>query len=117
MSQLPSEFDELRVSVERLRAMLESLIVRGLRACAADEMAQLQSHIDYLDKAGAGHVAGVLAELRRQIEKDDRSSAKTLLTAQTSVRLLGRLLTLKVVAAQYQMALIPAGDHPDEGDE
>jgi hypothetical protein len=109
MTPLSPEFDELRVTVERLRAMLESLIVRGLRACGADEIAQLQAYIDYLDKAGAGHVAGVLTDLRQQIEKDDRQSAGTLLTAQTSVRLLERLLTLKVVKEQYQMAL--EGDH------
>ena len=105
MSNLPAEFEELRVTVERLRAMLEGLIVRGLRACGADEIAQLKSYIDYLDKAGASHVAGVLSELRGQIEKDDRTSARTLLTAQTSVRLLERLLTLRVVNGQYAMAL------------
>ena len=105
MSPLTPEFEELRVTVERLRAMLEGLIVRGLRACGADEIAQLKSYIDYLDKAGASHVAGALMELKEKIEKDERSSAKTLLTAQTSVRLLERLLTLRVVTGQFAMAL------------
>jgi hypothetical protein len=113
MSRFPAEFEELRVTIERLRAMLESLIVRGLRACGSDEIAQLQSYIDYLDKAGASHIAGVLTELREQIEKDDRVSARTLLSAQTSVRLLERMLTLRVVNGQYAVALA-GSDHDAE---
>ena len=129
-TQACDEFEELRISVERLRTLLEMIVVRGLRACGADELAQLQSQVDYLDRAGAAHVAGVLAELHAQIDKDDRASARTLLRAQTAVRLLERLLTLRVVRSRYQLAFqmqenpaagdgSPADDQDDEdeGDE
>lgn len=99
------EFEELRIHVERLRTLLEALVLRGLRACGADELAQLQSQVEYLDAAGAAHVAAVLAELRGQVERDDRASARTLLKAQTAVRLLERLLTLRIVRARYAVAL------------
>jgi hypothetical protein len=111
-----TEFEELRVHIERLRTMLELLVVRGLRACGADELAELKAHTEHLDRAGAGHVAGVLAKLHGQIEGDDRGSAATLLNAQTAVRLLERLLTLRVVSSQYAAAMA-AMETPDSGDE
>jgi hypothetical protein len=111
MSALSAEFEELRVSIERLRGLLESLVVRGLRACGPDELAQLQSFTEHLERAGAGHVAAVLAGLGALIEKDDRAAARALLEAQTSVRLLERLLTLRVVRGQYAAA-VEALDHP-----
>ncbi len=106
---LSPEFDELRIGTERLRTLLETLIVRGLRACGPDELLQLQSFTDYLEQAGAGHVASILSSLHSQIEKDERESAQTLLTAQIAVRLLERLLTLRVVGSQYQAAVALAG--------
>ena len=105
MSTLPGEFEELRITIERLRALLDNLIVRGLRACGPDERVQLKSFTDYLEHAGAGHVGSVLSLLHDQMEKDDRASARTMLEAQTAVRLLERLLTLKIVRGQYEMAL------------
>jgi hypothetical protein len=110
MTQIPAECEELRVNLERLRALLDSLVVRGLRACGPDEMAQLRSYTDHLERSGAGHVAAALTDLQSRIQKDDRSSAATLLTAQTSVRLLERLLTLRVVRAQFESATAEPGE-------
>src|SRR5258708_20617845 len=101
---LTSEFDELRIGIERLRALLETLIVRGLRACGSDELLQLQSFTEYLERAGAGHVASILTELHSQIEKDERTSARTLLNPQTSMRLLESRLTLREVRSQSPLA-------------
>src|SRR5687768_498168 len=118
MNALPPEFDELRCGIERLRSLLENLVVRGLRACGSDELLQLKSLTEYLEQSGAGHVAAILSELHEQIEKDDRTSAQTLLLAQTAVRLLERLLTLRVVRGQYEMALQSLdGDDPADDEE
>jgi hypothetical protein len=106
MKNPQTEIDELRISIERLRSMLEGLIVRGLRACGRDELVQLQACSEDLERSGAGHVAGILNELRRQIESNDRAAARTLLRAQTSVRLLERLLTLRVVSGTMQAAVM-----------
>jgi hypothetical protein len=105
MPTLPPEFDELRVGIERLRALLENLIVRGLRACGSDELLQLKSLTDYLEQADAGHVAATLVKLHDEIEQDQRTSARTLLEAQTSVRVLERLLTLRIVRSQFAAAV------------
>jgi hypothetical protein len=107
-----SEFQELRIHIERLRAMLETLVVRGLRACGPDELAELKSHTEHLERAGAGHVASILSKLHGEIEQDQRTSAATLLNAQTAVRLLERLLTLRVVGSQFASA-IAAMEHPE----
>ena len=105
MIPITAEHEELRVSIERLRALLENLVVRGLRACGPDELGQLKSYTEHLETSGAGHVAATLADLHAKIEAGDRAAAKALLTALVSVRLLERLLTLRVVGEQYAAAL------------
>jgi hypothetical protein len=110
--QIPDELEELRVSIERIRTLLENLVVRGLRACGPDELLQIGSYTEHLEQTGAGYLASGLAELRRQIEQDDRGSARTLLETQTNVRLLERLLTLRVVKGQYAAAIALA-DRPE----
>jgi hypothetical protein len=108
--QVPGELEELRVGLERIRTLLENLVVRGLRACGPDELGQIGSFAEHLDQTGAGHLASLLSELRAQIERDDRASARKLLEAQTNVRLLERLLTLRVVKGHYAAA-IQANEH------
>jgi hypothetical protein len=103
--QPSDELEELRIGLERIRTLLENLTVRGLRACGPDELAQIGSHAENLDQSGAGHLAAVLSELRSQIESDQRASAVALLHAQTNVRLLERLLTLRVVRQRYAAAI------------
>ncbi len=122
MSSVPSECDEIRGSVEHLRRLLEGLIVRGLRACGPEELAQLQSSTEHLERIGAGHVGALLARLAMLIQKDDRAAAKALLEAQISVRLLERLLTVRVVRGQYESAIASMEDSegpgaPDVGDK
>jgi hypothetical protein len=117
MNGVPEEFEELRIGIERLRTLLENLVVRGLRACGPDELSQLRSHAEHLEQAGAGHLAAVLNELREQIENDSRTSAQKLLEAQTNVRLLERLLTLRVVKGQYAMAVAMREGMDEDEDE
>jgi hypothetical protein len=97
--------EELRVSLERIRTLLESLAMRGLRACGRDELAQIAAHAEHLDQTGAGCLAAALSDLHGRIERDERTSAQSLLEAQTNVRLLERLLTLRVVRQHYAVAI------------
>jgi hypothetical protein len=103
--QPTDELEELRVVLDRIRTLLETLVVRGLRACGPDELAQLASFSEHLAEIGAGHLSALLSDLRDQIERDERSVARKLLETQTSVRLLERLLTLRVVKNHYAVAL------------
>jgi hypothetical protein len=110
--RIPDELDELRVGLEQIRRLLETLVVRGLRACGPDELSQIGTFAEELAKSGAGHLASLLSELRSQIECDGRTSARTLLETLTNVRLLERLLTLRVVKWRYAAA-IEAIKHPE----
>lgn len=103
--QVPEELEELRVELEQIRTLLENLVVRGLRACGPDELLQLGSFAEHLDRTGAGHLAANLASLKDEIAKDDRKSARTLIETQTNVRLLERLLTLRVVKGHFAVAI------------
>jgi hypothetical protein len=127
MNTPTSEFEELRLGLEQLRTLLENLVVRGLRACGTEELMQLRSFTEYLERAGAGHVASLLGGLQWQIEQNSREAARSLLQAQTRVRLLERLLTLRMVRGQFTLAVeqleracgtdIPADiDDTDDGD-
>ncbi|HEY2585335.1 MAG TPA: hypothetical protein VGI81_06180 [Tepidisphaeraceae bacterium] len=127
MTTLLPEHEQLRVSIERLRSMLDGLVVRGLRACGPDELRQLQAYAEDLERSGAGHVSSILVELRERIERNERDAARTLLMAQTSVRLLERLLTLRAVRGAYDVAdrlaaaggieTAEAGDDADEDEK
>jgi len=120
--QAPAELEELRVTLERIRALLDNLVVRGLRACGPDELTQLRSYAEHLEQSGAGHLATLLTNLHSQIERDERTSARTLLETQTNVRLVERLLTLRVVKGFYATAievtehLSELGDRVADGD-
>lgn len=109
MTAASPEFEELRLAIERLRKLLDALTVRGLRACGPDELLQLKSIAEYLEQAGAGHVASILSDLHGKIQSDDRTSPKTLLRAQTAVLLLERLLTLRIASGRYEFAMAAMG--------
>jgi hypothetical protein len=110
--QIPAELDELRSGLEQIRSLLETLVVRGLRACGPDEISQIGAFAEQLAQSGAGHLSSLLSELRDQIERDERASAQTLLETQTNVRLLERLLTLRVVSWRYAAAIEARGHEP-----
>jgi hypothetical protein len=114
--QASDELEELRIGLERIRSLLENLVVRGLRTCGENELSQIGSFAEHLEQTGAGHLASLLAALKTQIERDERTSARTLLETQTNVRLLERLLTLRTVRARYAAAL-EAGQFAEVGDE
>jgi hypothetical protein len=130
--QPPDELEELRVGLERIRTLLENLAVRGLRACGPEELDQIASYAQHLEQTGAGHLAAALTDLQGQMERDERTSALALLQAQTNVRLLERLLTLRVVKQRYAAAIesaaieaedqesspdMASGDEDEEPDE
>ena len=56
MGALSNEFEELRLAIERLRTLLETLVVRGLRACGPD-FTQLsgEDHTALAYLASGGH--------------------------------------------------------------
>ena len=110
--------DEIADTIERLRSELEALAVRGIRAAGPDSVALLRAAGEELERIGAEHMAGRIADVLRTLEQGDRHAAAALLRAQTSLRLFDRVLTLDVARATLA-ALVssPASEDADSPPE
>jgi methylthioribose-1-phosphate isomerase len=107
------EIAELRNALERLQNALDDLVVRGVRAAGAAELARLTSLRDEFRSAGAEHLAVRLSTLIDTLATGSRSSAANLLRAMTAMRLFERMLTLEVAAG----ALTARADDEDVDEE
>lgn len=102
------EVAELRDALDRLHAATDDLVVRGVRAAGAKELARLTALRDEFRTAGAGHLAESLDALIQAVERGDQSAAGALMRTVTTVKLFDRMLTLEV--AQAMLAATPAED-------
>ncbi len=89
--------DEIALVTERLRDLLDDLVVRGLRTAGDDELRRLDAAREELDRFGAGHLAGRLDDLAAAVRAGGAGGGD-LLRAQTSLRLFESLLTREVAA-------------------
>ncbi len=103
-----AEIGEVASTLEHVREVLDQVVVRGLRASGAREVAALESHAEALERAGAQHLAGALRTVARGVESGERSAARELLRARASVRLFERLLTLRAAGIAWDGALSPS---------
>jgi hypothetical protein len=90
------EIAELRDALDRMYAALEDLVVRGVRAAGANDLARLTALRDEFRTAGAEHLAGRLTAVVDAVRADDRGAAAAVLRAMTALRLFDRMLTLEV---------------------
>jgi len=104
------EILEVRDALDRLHAATDDLIVRGVRAAGAQDLARLTSLRDELRTAGAEHLAGRLSAVVDALRANDRSAAPALLRAMAALRLFDRMLTLEVAGQML------AGADPSEPD-
>ena len=112
------EIDELRDALDRLHAAMDDLVVRGVRAAGAKDVAKLTALRDEFRAAGAGHVAEKLATLIEAVETGDRAAAPALMRAVTTFRLFDRMLTLEVSRGTIAQVLAGEGeDGKDSEDE
>lgn len=84
----------------RLYALLDGLVVRGLRAVGIEERTRLASHRAALAEMGTAHLAGALEQLIADLDSGRREGARTLLRTRASVRVFERLLSLRMVIAE-----------------
>ncbi len=90
--------------------MLDDLLVRGLRAAPAASLARLRGMQEHFARIGAAHLAERLALLAAALENDDRRAAAALLHAQTSLRLLERVLSREVATAELEALTVATAD-------
>ncbi len=106
------EIAELRDALDRLHAAMDDLVVRGVRAAGATDLAKLSALRDEFRTAGAEHLAEKLVTLIDAVQAGDRGGAAALMRAVTTFRLFDRMLTLEVARG----ALTPAAAAIEEGD-
>jgi hypothetical protein len=107
------EIDELRDALDRLHAATDDLVVRGVRAAGAKDVAKLAALRDEFRTAGAEHVAQKLATLIDAVKSGDRAAAPALMRAVTAFRLFDRMLTLEVARGTITCAL-QCGEEAEE---
>ncbi|MEX0715008.1 MAG: hypothetical protein WD066_00395 [Planctomycetaceae bacterium] len=112
---MPTHIDEIADTLERLRAELEGLAVRGVRAAGPADLALLRAARDEFERIGAEHLAGRIARVVDAAAANDPAAAAALLDALVTLRLFDRVLTLDV-AAQSLAALCPIDDMDERGD-
>lgn len=96
------EIAELRDALDRLHAMMDDLVVRGVRAAGTQEVTRLVALRDEFRTAGAEHLAEKLSTLVDAVQSGDRSAAIALMRAVTTFRLFDRMLTLEVAQASLR---------------
>jgi hypothetical protein len=77
-----------------LTQALDELVVRGTRSAGPDDVRRLDALAQELGRAGAAHLAEVVATLLGEVRSGGAGAARTLLRAQTTVRLFERVLSL-----------------------
>ncbi len=112
-----SEIDVLRDALDRLHAAMDDLVVRGVRAAGAQDIARLTALQGEFRTAGAEHLAERLATLVAAIQAGDRVAATALMRAVTTFRLFDRTLTLEVAQAALACAVNPTAEEEPEEDE
>ncbi len=96
------EISEIVGTIEDVQEIQDDLLVRGLRAVPPSSLARLRGMQERLVQIGAAHMAERLQQLVTAIENDDRLAARALLHAQTSLRLLERVLSREVALAALE---------------
>ena len=103
------EIEELRDALDRLHAAMDDLVVRGVRAAGAKDIAKLTALRDELRAAGAEHIAAKLTTLIDAVTAGERAAAPALMRAVTAFRLFDRMLTLEVARGTIAQSLAADG--------
>ncbi len=98
---------EITLVTERLRNLLDDLVVRGLRTAGGDELRRLDAAREELGRLGAEHLAGRLDDLAAAVRAGGTDGG-ALLRVQTSLRLFDSLLTREVTAELLASAIAEA---------
>lgn len=109
-----SDIHEILQTLERVQALLDDLVVRGLRTAAPEQIKSLDVMQEQFERMGAAHLAGKLKTVVEALRNEDPAGAKAVMTAQASLRLYERLLTLENATAALS-AFIEAPDAAANG--
>jgi hypothetical protein len=103
----PGIRDEVVLTLEQLRELLDDLVVRGLQTAGSEEIKRLQAAHEELQRIGAGYMAGCLGNLAEAVRCGGDASA-TLLRTQTSLHLFAGIFSREVAARLLTEPVEPA---------
>jgi len=93
--------EEVTATLFALHHAFEDLIVRGLRSSGPDDLRRLDAIGAELARAGAGYVAGAIADVGHRVRESAPSAPRALLRAQTATRVFERVLSLDAAAELF----------------
>lgn len=96
----PDELAQVVQALERSKARLDALVVRGVRTAGPGELDELDALRHELDRVGAHHLAQRMTHLVAAMRSDAPEAGRALLRTQTSLHLFDRILTMEVVGEQ-----------------
>jgi hypothetical protein len=102
---LSDDITQARLTIAHVREMLDAVVVRGVRAVAGEQLRELRSLAEEMNRIGAAHVGALLSELAGQIDQSGAKAPQVLMTAISHARVLDRLLTLRAVNEAYRGAI------------
>jgi len=106
---------EVVLTIDHLQRTFEDLMLRGLKAAGPSEINTLTNIREELERIGAFHLAGRVADIVDALSGTSRTGAEALMKAQTSLRLFERILTLET--AQQMLAAGVEDDLEEFDDE
>lgn len=104
------ELHEAVSTLDDVQALLDDLVVSGLRSVAPATLARLRAQQEEFGKIGAEHLSEQLGQLVVGLEADDREAAVSLVRLQTNLRLFERVLSLEAATASLEYLVESAAD-------
>jgi len=111
------ETKEIASTLEHLRSVLEQLIMRGLGSASPDQINTLRAIKEECERIGAYYLAKSIGTVLDGVRSDPRAAAKALMSAQASLRVFDRILTLETAKSTLEYAADPARYMSGEEDE
>ena len=87
---------EVMQTIEHLQKTFDNLVVRGVRTIGPQQLSTLEALREELVRIGAAHLAGRIQAVITAIKNGGSSGAHALMSAQASLRVFERLITVDV---------------------
>lgn len=97
--------EELILTLEQLRKVLDDMVVCGLRAVGLKQRERLLAFRDELAGIGVLNLSMALSELEGAIRTENSQAGEVLFRTLTTLRIFERLLTIEVADASFESAI------------
>lgn len=89
-------------TIDHLQKTFDNLVVRGVRTTGPQQLSMLEALREELVRIGAGHLAECIQEVITAIKNGAANGSRALMSAQASLRVFERLITVDIAKEQLQ---------------